>query len=72
MTGGIDMLSSGLHTPAICKTKYAYDNYWYCLASMTSFCLLRFAYGSDQFCLHYDKSAFRDREADYLNEDRQV
>jgi hypothetical protein len=62
------MLSSSLHSPTICKTKHAYDSYWYCLASMTSFCFHRFAYGSDHFCLHDDKTAFRDREADYLNE----
>ena len=58
------MLSSSLNNPTICKTRPAFDNYWYCLASMTSFCFHRLGYGKNHFCLHDDRTAFMDRHED--------
>ena len=61
------MFSYNSHNPTICKTKYAYDSYWYCLANMTSGCVHRFAYGEHRYCLHNDRSEFSDVFANCLN-----
>jgi hypothetical protein len=60
------MLSSSFKKPTICKTKHAHDSYWYCLASMTSYCHHKFYFGEHHYCLHDDKIAFRDRESEYF------
>lgn len=62
------MQSSSVQSPNACKTEHAFDIYWYCLANKTSFCFHRFAYRDGQYCMHYDKEAFRDRAGDCTKE----
>jgi hypothetical protein len=54
----MSMHSPDLPPHANCKTRYAFDKYWFCQSDKRLFCHKRLEFGLYFFCLHSKNATF--------------